>query len=212
MKIYLLLLFGMITSFGIVNGQGLMKNGVSANFGFGISGSSHTIYTFSLGYQREVSKKLYLTINYTDTQGSQSFESLFGEKPKVNLDGQFGEAYQLRNAEFEDIFGRLIQIESWSLGIKKYIQLSPKTQMAANISVVTNGISRMDVKGLETDNSGNVNYENAYPAHGTYRKISGLVGFEFLFNVKDSINLVSRVDYLTFESITTLSLGTTVSF
>jgi len=210
-KYITLLIISLITISG-TDGQMLLKNGVSASFGLGFSGSSHTIHSFNIGYQREISKALYIHAGYSNIHGSQSFKSLFGEAPKVNQYGEFGEGFQVYNDEQDYIFGRLIQVKSWELGLKKFIQLGSKLHMAGSISVVTSGISEIDIEGFTYDDNGNINYDEARPVYGTYNKISDKVGFELLYNLKDAVNIVSKVDYLSFESLIAFSLGTMVSF
>lgn len=212
MKKNIILLLTMFFLYTGVNGQILLKNAISANFGMGLSGSSHTMHAFGLGYQREISKALFVQLEYSNIQGSQSFKSIFGEVPKVNEYAEFGEGFQVYNGNEESIFGRMIQVSNWSLGLKKYIQLGPKLLMAGSISVVTNSISRIEIEGLIYNNNNTVNYDDARPTYGTYNKLSGKVGFELLYNLKESIYMVSKIEYVSFESIILFSLGTTVSF
>ena len=210
MKKSILILFSIVL-FSNLNGQALEKNMVSAYAGYGYLGEEHSIHSFSVNYQREITGSLYALVEYTGIQGSQSFTSILGVEPDLNNYYELGEVYNLGD-EISESFGSLLDLNCLSIGLKKYIQMSTKSYMAGSLSFASNSISVMEVGGITYDSDNNVLYDNIYPFYGSYRKYGAKVGLEVMTFISTEIALNAKIEYLSSISIVRLSLGASLSF
>ena len=212
MKKYIWILLVLFSCTINLKAQDLLKNGVEIFAGFGFTQSSHHGETFSLEYQREISKKLYLFIGHDKFQGSQTFTSLFGEVPSLDRVGEFGEIYEIRSEDLDKTIGRIIHQRSWFVGLKKFIQMSPKIFMGGGLAVNTNSISEMDVAGLVIGDGGDINYDNVYPVYSFYRSLGAKVSLEGLYFIRKNVALAGKAHYISSLSIVSVSLGTCITF
>lgn len=213
-KKILLILFIVNVSFTSGNGQNDLKNNIWAKIGYGFSDDSYTIKSFGFGYQRDIYKSLFVRIEYSTIQGNETFESIIGETPVTNQYHEFSDLYSLPHGveSAEGVPARLLQIKSWSIGLTKYVMLSPKIQMFGGISLAHNSVLELDIAGLEYDDLGNVIIDDIYPQYSDYSKVGSKVDFGVLLNINKQIALVAQAEYQTFFSIFSFSIGSSVSF
>lgn len=211
MKKILIAIVCMCFWFGNLNAQQLQKNLLTVSAGFGFNDDSHSIQSFSMGYQRAIINKLYIIGEYSGIQGNESFEGALGEVPQLNKYGELG-AYEIGLGGIESSFARLLDVNVYSIGLKKYIQMTPKAYMAGSLSAATNIISKMDLTGIMFDENDNLIYENIHPTYGTYQRFGARVGLEMHYFIADKIGVNAKAEYLSVLSIVRFSVGTSLTF
>jgi|GEM_PF-3943164 len=192
----------------LANSQSNRLHVINSYVSVGLTGDDVITQQFELGYQRHLSKGLYLTGSFMSTNGSRSMESILSQEP-FYTDDQINDKIVIAEEDLTSIQGKIYHSKTYAIGLKKNIQLGTKTSMVGGIAAAFNKIKETDLTGYNIDETGSLDLSTLIVQYGQYNQFGAKMSLETMVQIKKTLGLNLKAEYLTHSSTFHLGVGAT---